>query len=949
MSLSLYKKKRSFDQTPEPAGKQKSSRGSLRFVIQKHDATNLHYDFRLEMEGVLKSWAVPKGPSLNPEDKRLAMMVEDHPYDYREFEGVIPEGNYGGGTVIVWDEGFYEPLESEGLSRKEKEKLLKKQLYSGNLKFTMHGKKIKGEFALFQMKGRGENSWILMKKKDGYATEKNILDKNKSVKSGKTLAQVAKANGAEIKHPESDSLAGKKSARTPAAPAKKTPAKKAVKKTAPKKATANLKKAGSKAGKKKVPGLVKQAGELAIAAPMPENLVPMLASLVEEPFDKDDWVYEIKWDGYRAVAYCDGEDVKLSSRNLSDFTERYEPVATALQQLELNAVFDGEIVAVDEKGMAVFQSLQNWQNTPVHLQYFIFDLIWLDGYDISALSLLERKKILRSVIPENDPVIKYSDHVEGTGIKFFEAAMAQGLEGIMAKKGSGSYHAGSRTADWLKIKVNQRQEVVIAGYTRPRNSRKYFGALLLGVYEKGKLVYVGHTGSGFNARLLKEIHDQLQPLVISDCPFEKCPKPNQPVTWVKPELVCEIKFSEWTREGIARHPIFMGMRSDKKAKDVGFEKSTYMAGKKSAVKKTAAKKTASKKTAVKVKEPAKKTVSSKKSPRKSSGAVTAAKKTGKAPVKSKGLIQLDLSVADEQMLVLNGHELKLTNLNKLYWKKEKFSKGDMINYYLKIAPYIMPYMKDRPQSLNRHPNGIEGSNFYQKNQKGKVPSWVETHKDFSESTNTTVEYLVCTNEASLIYMANLGCIEMNPWHGRVQSWQKPDWCLIDLDPDDSNSFEQVMQVALKVKEILDAIGADAYCKTSGSTGLHILVPLGAKYSYDQSKQLAELVVTLVNHEFPGFTSIERRPANRKGKIYLDYLQNREIQTVSAPYSLRPKPGIPVSTPLDWSELKKGLTSRTCTAKNIFERLAVEGDLFRPVLGKGINLDKVVGRLAGLIG
>lgn len=685
---------------------------------------------------------------------------------------------------------------------------------------------------------------------------------------------------------------------------------------------------------------------------MPGNLVPMLASLEEEPFDKDDWIYEIKWDGYRAVAYCDGEDVKLSSRNLSDFTVRYEPVASALQQLNLKAVFDGEIVAVDEKGMAVFQSLQNWQNTPVHLQYFIFDLLWLEGYDITGLSLLERKEILRSVIPVNDPVIKYSDHVEGKGKQFFEAAMAQGLEGIMAKKGSGSYHAGARTSDWLKIKVNQRQEVVIAGYTRPRNSRKYFGALLLGVYDKDQLIYVGHTGSGFNTRLLKEVYDQLQPLIINDCPFEKCPKPNQPVTWVKPELVCEIKFSEWTREGIARHPIFMGMRSDKKARDVGFEKSINMAGKKSSAKKTAAKKTVTTKSVVKGKAAAKKTAA-KKSPVKSNDTSKREKKPAKTPAKTqgkkRGLVQLDLTVADEQFLVLNGHELKLTNLNKLYWKKEKFSKGDMINYYLEIAPYILPYMKDRPQSLNRHPNGIDGPNFYQKNQQGKVPSWVETHKDFSESTNATVEYLVCTNEASLVYMANLGCIEMNPWHGRVQSWQQPDWCLIDLDPDDSNTFGQVMQVALKVKEILDAIGADAYCKTSGSTGLHILIPLGAKYSYEQSKQLAELVVTLVNHEFPEFTSIERKPAKRKGKIYLDYLQNRETQTVSAPYSLRPKPGIPVSTPLHWSELKKGLTSRTWTARNIFERLKIEGDLFKPVLGKGINLDKVVERLAGLIG
>jgi len=328
-----------------------------------------------------------------------------------------------------------------------------------------------------------------------------------------------------------------------------------------------------------------------------------------------------------------------------------------------------------------------------------------------------------------------------------------------------------------------------------------------------------------------------------------------------------------------------------------------------------------------------------------------AKSNGKsaksASTKTSGM-QVDTTAGEEQLITLNKHELKITNLNKLYWKKEKFSKGDMINYYLKIAPYMLPYMIDRPQSLNRHPNGIDGPNFYQKDQKGKIPGWMQTHDDFSESTNETVQYLVCSNEATLIYMANLGCIEMHPWHSRSQSWQYPDWCLIDLDPDKTNKFEQVIDVARQVKQVLDSIGAEAYCKTSGSTGIHIYIPLGAKYDYDQSKQLAELVVTLINHEMPDITSVERSPSKRKGKIYLDYLQNRETQTAAAPYSLRPKPGVPVSTPLDWSELKKGLLPTTYHAKNIFDRLKVEGDLFKPVLGKGINLEKVLNKLGSLI-
>ncbi|HEU0110512.1 MAG TPA: DNA ligase D [Flavisolibacter sp.] len=921
MSLTLYNKKRHFNKTTEPVGKEKSSKGSLRFVIQKHDASHLHYDFRLEMEGVLKSWAVPKGPSLNPADKRLAMMVEDHPFDYKDFEGIIPAGNYGGGTVIVWDEGTYEPIEGKGLSRKEQEKLLLKQLHAGNLKIELHGKKLKGDFALFLMKTRGERSWILVKKSDDFATEKDVLKQDTSVKTGKTIADVAAENGTVPNHPDP----GKGSKKSKLKLLEDAPAKK----KAPGKVA---KKKPAVAGKKKV-NLKKLLGSefsKLRKSPMPVNVIPMLATLINEPFDNDDWIFEIKWDGYRAVAACNNKKVELSSRNLSQFTERYAPVTHALQQLQLKAVLDGEIVAVNEKGMADFQMLQNWQNTTAHLQYLVFDIAWLDGYDLTRLPLIERKRLLKEILPDDDLVIKYSDHVEGSGKEFFEIAMSQGLEGIMAKKANSSYQVGTRTDAWVKIKVNQRQEVVIAGYTQPRRTRKHFGSLLLGIYDEGKLQYIGHTGSGFTTGTLETIYNKLQPLVTTTCPFEKCPKGNMPVTWVKPKLVCEIKFTEWTKDRIARHPIFMGLRDDKKAKEVTFEKPINMA---------TAKKTAASKKAGTKKLPAKKSGTKKAQP---SG--VASKKKVQPLAKNKFV-----SVEEgDQLINLDNHELKLTNLSKLYWKKEGFSKGDMINYYLKITPYMFPYMKDRPQSLNRHPNGIDAPNFYQKDVKGKVPEWMQTHQDFSESTNQTVEYLVCANEATLIYMANLGCIEMHPWHSRWQSWQQPDWCLIDLDPDKTNTFEQVIETAQLVKKILDDIGAPSYVKTSGSSGIHIYIPLGAKYSYDQSKQLAELVVHLVHAEMPGITSVLRNPAKRKGKIYLDFLQNRETQTAAAPYSLRPKPGVPVSTPLDWTEVKKGLTPTTYTAYNIFDRLNTEGDLFKPLLGKGINLEKVLARLTTII-
>ncbi|RYZ22596.1 MAG: DNA ligase, partial [Chitinophagaceae bacterium] len=546
-------------------------------VVQKHDASHVHYDFRLEIAGVLKSWAVPKGPSLDPADKRLAMMVEDHPFDYRNFEGVIPAGEYGGGTVIVWDEGTYELSDAEDLTRKEQENILLQALQKGRLSFVMHGQKLQGEFTLMKMHGKGERTWLLVKKNDDFSSTEDITLNEKSVKTGKTIVDVAHENGVEVNHPEAHGLSAKRKPVT----TKKTSTKKLLPEAADKKASEKpTVQGGSKSG-------------------MPQNVVPMLATLVNEPFDDEKWIFEIKWDGYRAVAYCNGKDVQLVSRNLKPFTDKYAPVAKALQDLKLKAVFDGEIVAVDEYGLANFQLLQNWKNTPSRLQFFVFDILWLNGKDVTSLPLIERKALLQQVLPSDHEVIKYSDHVAGKGKDFFKVALDQGLEGIMAKKANSIYQIDTRTEDWVKIKVNQRQEVVIAGYTQPRKTRKFFGSLLLGVYDGEELVYVGHTGSGFNTKTLEAIYNKLQPLVTNKSPFAKTPKTNMPATWVKPKLVCEIKFTEWTVDRMARHPIFMGLRVDKKAKDVTFEKATTMAKIKSAAKKGTTKKAAAKKSAAK--------------------------------------------------------------------------------------------------------------------------------------------------------------------------------------------------------------------------------------------------------------------------------------------------------------------------------------------------------------
>jgi bifunctional non-homologous end joining protein LigD len=656
----------------------------------------------------------------------------------------------------------------------------------------------------------------------------------------------------------------------------------------------------------------------------------MLATLVDEPFDDDNWLFEIKWDGYRAIGSVINGKTELYSRNNISFKEKYFPVSEALKDLDRNVVVDGEIVSLDEHGFSRFQYLQNWQkDAQGELAYYVFDLLWLDGYDLTALSLVDRKKILRQIIPESN-VVRYSDHVERNGKSFYEIAKRQGLEGIIAKHKNSSYEFDSRSKNWLKIKTTAQQEAIICGFTAPRHGRQYFGALVLGVYENDKLVYAGHTGSGFTQKTLKETWDKLRPLITDRCPFSTKPKTNMPATWVKPKLICEVKFQEWTQDRIMRVPIFLGLRVDKKITEV--KKENEMPTQR--IKKQNAKSQ---------KEEVKKQNSSL-----SKKDQTAKKKEVRSPVKKIKSEKEWLSKDEENKIVkLNGHELKLTNLDKIYWKKENYTKRDLLNYYYGVAPYMLPYMKDRPQSLNRHPNGINGMSFYQKNVEGKVPDWAGTFEEFSESTNENVHYFVCKDEASLIYMANLGCIEMNPWHSTIKKPDNPDYCLIDLDPHEIG-FDKVIETAQAVKRVLDQLRIPCWCKTSGATGLHICIPLGARYNYDQSRQLAELLVNIVRHEIPSITSVERSPSKRRRKVYLDFLQNRKGQTIACVYSARPKAGATVSTPLFWEEVKKGLSPQNFTIKNLFERLKTEGDIFKPVYEKGIDVKKTLQTIESIL-
>jgi len=885
MSLATYKKKRIFSKTPEPVGGGgggKSDAGQLHFVVQKHAASRLHYDFRLEMGGVLKSWAVPKGPSTDPSVKRLAMMVEDHPFDYRNFEGIIPKGQYGGGTVIIWDKGVYEAAEGTSTDKRKEEKNLLKQLGKGKIVFTLHGEKLKGDYALVKSSYQGNNSWLLMKLKDKYAKPSDITQKDKSVVSHKTIKQVEKTSG---------NIYASKTIQ-PVDPEKKV---KTVKRKASEK------------------HFVKKAK-------FPSSLRPMLATLVDKPFDKEGWMYEVKWDGYRCLAFLKNGKVELRSRNDKSFNEKFYPVFKTLKGLEIVAILDGEIVVTNEKGISNFGDLQNWRSeADGELKFYVFDLLWLNDRSLMELPLQSRREKLLEIMPAN-PVVQISQTFESTGTEFFKVAKKMGLEGIMAKKQDSEYIPGSRSKDWLKIKIGKRQEVVIGGFTKNDASSKAFSSLLVGVFKNGKLHYSGKIGTGFSGKLQREMMQKFKPLVTKNSPFADEPDINQPsrfrpnpphatATWLKPLLVCEVSYSELTAGGVMRHPSFEGMRIDKKAKDVTEE----------------------------IPEPSR-TILKKDS--------ILHKKKIIMPSETPGRTTFLNPTDETQERNINGHKLKFANLSKIFWPKEGITKRDMLNYYYQVASFILPYMKDRPQSLFRHPNGIAGASFYQKDVTGKVPDWVKTFPYHSEGDARDKNFMVCTEEASLLYIASLGCIEMNPWSSRIQSPDNPDWCIIDLDPD-NNKFEQVIEVAQVTRQILESAGLTGYCKTSGSTGLHIYIPLAAKYNYDDSKEFARLIVTMVNHELPQFTSIARPTKERKGKIYLDFLQNRPQATLATAYSLRPKPGATVSMPLHWEEVKKGLKIENFTISNSISRLKEQGDIFKPVLGKGINIQKALKTLGNL--
>lgn len=840
MGLSKYKLKRDFKQTPEPSGKKAAKSRKFRFVIQRHDATRLHYDLRLELEGVLKSWAIPKGPSMVAGDKRLAVMVEDHPIEYLDFYGIIPEGNYGAGVMDIFDKGTFIPYKAPEAS--DNEKHLLKQLDNGDLKIFFNGKYIKGAFALVRIKSDEGNNWLLIKKNDDFDLEDFNIESLKPVLSaGSTKTKRKQNNKTESKN---------------------------------------------KTG-------------LTIQKAWESHMKPMLATLVKNIIDDPQWIYEVKYDGYRAITMVSQGQPTMVSRNGNNFNQQFDPIIKELSIIDDEVILDGEVVIENEKGISDFQQLQNYTRTRKgKLVYYVFDLLYLNGHSIINLPLIDRKDLLSELFNNYSfKNIVLSPFVKEQGQDLFDQLSQGGFEGIIAKKTESAYLPGKRSRQWLKSKITMSQEAIICGYTSPQNSRKYFGSLILGVYDKGKLIHIGNAGTGFNDDSLSNLYNKFQKLRTDKKPFELKTSHysrGKPV-WLKPELVCNVKFLSWTRETIMRNPVFIGLRTDKNANEVIIEEPENIQQQEAIV------------------------------------------------MESNSIISRE----KEQILKFGRKELKITNLNKIYWPDEGITKGDLLSYYEKISKYILPYLKNRPQSLNRFPNGIKGPSFYQKDMEvSQLPKWVKTAQMYSKSNDREIDYLIVNDLPSLLFMINLGSIEINPWHSRYTNPDYPDYLMLDLDPGEI-SFKEVVNTALVVKELCDELKMASYCKTSGATGLHIYIPLGAKYDYDHVKTFAEILANITQSRIPGVTTVERTVSKRGNKIYVDFLQNRKGQTIAAPYSVRPRPLATVSAPLEWHEVNYDLTPQLFTINNMEERIKIKGDLWQGVFKTPVNIINILRRLEKL--
>ena len=845
-ALREYRRKRPQGASPEPRGGTPTSDHNS-FVIQRHDATRLHYDFRLEMNGVLKSWAVPKGPSLDPSVKRLAIHVEDHPLDYGGFEGTIPEGNYGAGEVILWDKGTYS---TEGsLSAEE-------QLRKGDLKIVLHGQKLNGSFVLVKLKNSSkQNEWLLIKHRDGYVrTDWNIEEHGNSVKSGKL--------------PDPPRHGYRKSA---------------VAFTSGVQNLTNARK-----------------------SPMPaeDSLRPALASLSEKPFSSDDWLFEIKWDGIRALAVIEDGTTKLVARSARSISSQYPEFRDLAKHIRARtAVLDGEIVVLDDQGRSSFQRLQGRfgvENPSEKLQeqlpvtYYFFDVLYCDGYDVRRLPLIERKQLLQKLVSTNQR-IRISDHQIGSGLELFEAAIGNGLEGLVAKQMSSPYPEGS-TSNWLKLKSVKEVDAVVGGWTDPRGGRQYFGSLLLGLYEKSALRFIGGVGTGFPNALERELYEKLQQIPAKKCAFTPIPQTRERAHWVQPKLVARIGYAEWTSDHHLRQPRFLGLQPDRDPRESTFAKETRTSTVVPDLPKTAKPTKRERSAAVKTSASTSRQPATVKT-RKSTSAQSA------API----IKALEQHNQEQVRAEIAGREVTLTHLNKVYFPKAGFTKRDTLRYYAIVSPYLLPFLKHRPLVLHRYPNGIAGGAFYQKEAGEYIPEWIRTVAIFSETKKRDVSYFLIDDLASLLYLSNLGCIEHNPFSAREDDLDQPDYMFVDLDPTEGTPFSRVVLAAKVIGEVLKRAGLEFFIKTSGASGLHMYIPIARKYGFDQVRALLEIITQLaVDREKRLLTRIHRVHDRPKNSIFVDVRQNSHGQSLASVFSVRPREGAPVSTPLAWSELKPDL-------------------------------------------
>ncbi len=863
--LEEYRKKRQFDRTPEPAGVESPGKTENTFVVQKHAARRLHYDFRLAIDGTLKSWAVPKGPSLNPDDKRLAVRTEDHPLDYANFEGNIPEGSYGAGTVMVWDRGTFQV---EGKADPAT------QVEHGEIKFSLNGEKLRGSFVIVKLKNSEKgNEWLMIKHKDAAVDPHwNIDEHDGSALTGRVLEEIK--------------------AQQP-----------------PKRNATPLHAADLEDARK---------------SPMPARLAPMLAMLSERPFSDPNWLFEIKWDGVRALGWIKEGKLTLHARSGSDITAQYPELAGLPASFSgQNAILDGEIAVLDARGRSDFEKLQERMHVRAPGQkllsgfpvvYFAFDLPYCDGYDLRAAPLLQRKQLLQRLLHSSER-IRFSDHQLGKGKELFELAKQNELEGIIAKRIDSRY-VSERSVNWLKLKTSKTLDAVIGGWTAARGAGMPFGSLLLGLCESKKLRFIGHAGSGFDAETHKAVAAKLKRLETNKCPFDKLPESNEKATWVTPSLVAHVRYSGWTQEERLRHPVFLGLREDAKPQDCRRENE----------------------------------VAAPEPPSENPHVVHAPPIVGKV-LSTKAQIEAELfkGRAENVTLEVDGKRFRLSNLNKVYFPESGYTKRDLVAYYYRMAEYVLPFLKDRPLVLRRYPDGIKGQMFFQKDMREGLglPDWFQTVAIDSETRGEQIHYALANDRASLLYLTGLGCIDHNPWSSRVGDLEHPDYFFFDLDPSEGTEFPVVVKIAKALHEKLEGLKLNVFVKTSGATGMHLYLPVEPVYSYEQLRTFAEIVARMVTAEHPSLVTNERSVAKRPaGRVLIDVQQNAQGRPLAAAYVVRAFPKAPVSTPLQPSELRTSLKPEKLNIKSLTERLGEKGDLWADFWKRSQRLEDAIQRLSG---